>query len=56
MTCNGKAISKVMGWGMLLNVIRDKNRTQETGEGCRTDRECWVFWWFDVVEWRVRSQ
>jgi hypothetical protein len=33
MTCNGKAISKVMGWGMILNMIRDKNRTQETGEG-----------------------
>jgi hypothetical protein len=26
-TCNGKAISRVMGWGM----IRDKNVTQETG-------------------------
>jgi hypothetical protein len=33
MTCNGKAMSKVMGWGMILNIIRDKNRTQETGEG-----------------------
>jgi hypothetical protein len=33
MTCNEKAISKVMGWGMILNMIRDKNRTQETGEG-----------------------
>jgi hypothetical protein len=31
--CNGKAISKVMGWGMILNMIRDKNGTQETGEG-----------------------
>jgi hypothetical protein len=24
---------KVMGWGMILNIIRDKNGTQETGEG-----------------------
>jgi hypothetical protein len=32
-TCNGKAISKVMGWGMILKMIRDKNGTQETGEG-----------------------
>jgi hypothetical protein len=23
MTCNGKAISKVMGWGMILKMIRD---------------------------------
>jgi hypothetical protein len=27
MTCNGKAISKVMGWGMILKIIRDKNVT-----------------------------
>jgi hypothetical protein len=33
MTCNGKAISKVMGWEMILKMIRDKNVTQETGEG-----------------------
>jgi hypothetical protein len=33
MTCNGKAISKVMGWGMILNMTRDKNGTQETGKG-----------------------
>jgi hypothetical protein len=33
MTCNGKAISKVMRWGMILKMIRDKNVTQETGEG-----------------------
>jgi hypothetical protein len=26
-------ISKVMGWGMILNMIRDKNGTQEMGEG-----------------------
>jgi hypothetical protein len=31
MTCNRKAISKVMG--MILKMIRDKNGTQETGEG-----------------------
>jgi hypothetical protein len=30
MTCNGKAISKVMGWGMILKMIRDNNVTQET--------------------------
>jgi hypothetical protein len=24
MTCNGKAISKVMGWGMISKMIRDK--------------------------------
>jgi hypothetical protein len=24
MTCNGKAISKVMGWGTILKMIRDK--------------------------------
>jgi hypothetical protein len=33
MTCNGKAISKVTGWGMILKMIRNKNVTQETGEG-----------------------
>jgi hypothetical protein len=27
MTCNGKAISKVMGWGMILKMIRDKKVT-----------------------------
>jgi hypothetical protein len=32
MTCNGKAISKVMEWGMILNMIRDRNGTQETGD------------------------
>jgi hypothetical protein len=31
MTCNGKAISKVMGWGIILKMIRDKNVTQEIG-------------------------
>jgi hypothetical protein len=29
MTCNGKAVSKVMGWGMILKMIRDKNVAQE---------------------------
>jgi hypothetical protein len=24
MTCNGKAMSKVIGWGMILKMIRDK--------------------------------
>jgi hypothetical protein len=39
MTCNGKAISKVMGWGMILKMIRDKNITQEQGrDGDRQDR------------------
>jgi hypothetical protein len=27
MTCNGKAVSKVMGWGMILSMIRDKEVT-----------------------------
>jgi hypothetical protein len=31
MTCNGKAISKVMGWEMILNMIRYKNVTEEIG-------------------------
>jgi hypothetical protein len=30
-TCNRKATSKVMGWGMILKMIRDKNVTQEIG-------------------------
>jgi hypothetical protein len=30
MTCNGKAVSKVMGWGMILKMIRDTNVTWET--------------------------
>jgi hypothetical protein len=33
MTCNRMAISKVMGCGIILNMIRDKNKTQEMGEG-----------------------
>jgi hypothetical protein len=24
MTCNGMAVSKVIGWGMILKMIRDK--------------------------------
>jgi hypothetical protein len=28
MTCNGKAVSKVMGWGMILKMIRDKKVTR----------------------------
>jgi hypothetical protein len=24
MTCNGKAVSKVIGWGIILKMIRDK--------------------------------
>jgi hypothetical protein len=42
MTCNGKAVSKVMGWGMILKMIRDKNVTWETRVEMvtgRTDRE-----------------
>jgi hypothetical protein len=27
MTCNGEAESKVMGWGMILKIIRDKKVT-----------------------------
>jgi hypothetical protein len=33
MTCNGKAISNVLGWGTILKIIRDKNVTQKTREG-----------------------
>jgi hypothetical protein len=29
MTCNGKAISKVMGWEIILKMIRDTNVAQE---------------------------
>jgi hypothetical protein len=31
MTCNGKAVSKVMIWGMILKMIRDKEVTKEQG-------------------------
>jgi hypothetical protein len=30
MTCNGKAVSKVIGWGMIVKMIRDKYVTYET--------------------------
>jgi hypothetical protein len=30
MTCNGKAVSKVMGWGIILKMIRDKYVSWET--------------------------
>jgi hypothetical protein len=33
MTCNGKAASKVMGWGTIFKMIRDENVTLGTGEG-----------------------
>jgi hypothetical protein len=29
MTCNGNAISKVMGWEIILKMIRDTNVAQE---------------------------
>jgi hypothetical protein len=29
MTCNGKAVSKVMGWGMILKMIRDNQVSWE---------------------------
>jgi hypothetical protein len=29
MTCNGMAVSKVIGWGMILKMIRDKYVTYE---------------------------
>jgi hypothetical protein len=32
MTYNGKAMSKVTGWEMILNIISDRNGAQETGE------------------------
>jgi hypothetical protein len=39
MTCNGKAISKVMGWGIILKMIRDKNVHRKQGrDGNRQDR------------------
>jgi hypothetical protein len=39
MTCNRKAISKIMGWGMISKMIRDKDVTQEQGrDGNRWDR------------------
>jgi hypothetical protein len=54
MTCNGKAISKVMGWGMILKMIRDKDVTWETRVEMvtgRTDREHQVLQGFDALEW-----
>jgi hypothetical protein len=38
MTCNGKAISKVMGWGMILKMIRDKYVGNKGRDGNRWDR------------------
>jgi hypothetical protein len=56
MTCNGKAVSKVMGWGIILKMIRDKNVTwgtrAETVTG-RTDREHQALRGFDALEWRA---
>jgi hypothetical protein len=44
MTCNGKAVSKVMSWGMILKIIRDKyvayGMKVETVID-RTDRDHW---------------
>jgi hypothetical protein len=45
MTCNGKAMSKVMGWGMILKIIRDKYvtwgmRVEMIIDG--TDRDHWA--------------
>jgi hypothetical protein len=58
MTCNGKVVSKVMGWGMILKIIRDKNVTWgtrvETVTG-RTDQEHRVLRGCDALEWRVKS-
>jgi hypothetical protein len=56
MTCNGKAVSKVMGWGMILKMIRDKNVTWgtrvETVTG-GTDQDHWALRGFDALEWRA---
>jgi hypothetical protein len=39
MTCNGKAVSKVMGWGMILKIIRDKEVHRNEGrDSYRWDR------------------
>jgi hypothetical protein len=35
MTCNGKTISKVMGWGIILKMIRDREGMVTSG----TDQE-----------------
>jgi hypothetical protein len=56
MTCNGKAISKVMGWGIILKMIRDKKVTWGTRVEMvtdRTDQDHQALRQFDVVEWRV---
>jgi hypothetical protein len=56
MTCNGKALSKVMGWGMILKMIRDKYVTWGTRVGTvidGTDQDHWVLRWFYAVEWRA---
>jgi hypothetical protein len=58
MTCTGKAISKVMGWGVILKMIRDNNMTQEMVVGTvkgGTDREHQVFLGFDAIEWRAKA-
>jgi hypothetical protein len=55
-SCNGKAISKVMGWGIILKMIRDKYVTWETWVEMVTDRTDWehqALQGFDVLEWRV---
>jgi hypothetical protein len=36
MTCNGKAISKVMGWGMILKIIREEPRVENRQDRLRT--------------------
>jgi hypothetical protein len=38
MTCNGKAISKVMGWGMILNMIRRMEHRKQGRDGSMWDR------------------
>jgi hypothetical protein len=53
MTCNGKAVSKVMGWGMIIKMIRDKNvtwgtRVETVTDG--TDRDHRALRGFDVLE------
>jgi hypothetical protein len=43
MTCNGKAISKVMGWGMILKMIRCNTGNRVEMVTGRTDREHQAF-------------
>jgi hypothetical protein len=47
MTCNGKAVSKVMGWGMIRDKWVSWEMRVETIIG-GTDRDHWALRWFDA--------